>query len=114
MFYTGISQILSGFIGKLVVPDDDHPDNDDFQLRDCEDDYIEFDQSDISLQEKQAAIATDSNLLNALRVCWEVSSRTYNCGRCKRCTRAIPARRLVESLRRREASINKSRPLILK
>ncbi|MBT4584995.1 MAG: hypothetical protein HOC93_07955 [Phycisphaerae bacterium] len=111
--YAGISHMLSGSITTLVVPEDDNLSNYNTHLSDHFDECVEFDRSNLSLKEKQGVIARNSNLLNSLRVCWEVSSRTYNCGRCKRCTRAIPARRLVESLRRREAKINASRHLVV-
>ena len=113
LLYAGIRGVLGGNIATLVVPLDYKAGTDSESLPDHNHDGIKLDFCELPPPEAQRAIATDSQLMNALRVCWEVANRTYNCGRCKRCTRAIPARRLVESMKRREASTITSRHQIL-
>lgn len=54
--------------------------------------------------EMNRALASDWITLEALRVCWDNPYRSYNCGRCSKCTRSVPARRLVELLARESRS----------
>ncbi len=110
LLHAGISGVLAGEISTMVVPVTHQPGEEITRPGD----RVELDFNQLTLADKQLAIARDSRLMNSLRVCWEVASRTYNCGRCRRCSRAIPSRRLVESLRRREANLNMSRRRILK
>ncbi len=39
--------------------------------------------------EKARYIASDEQILNSLRVCWENPDNAYNCGRCEKCTRTM-------------------------
>tara|TARA_B100001964_G_scaffold242342_1_gene316872 strand:+ start:5407 stop:6369 length:963 start_codon:yes stop_codon:yes gene_type:complete len=103
-FYAGLGHILNGNISTLRIPGSKK-----FQKYEQEEGFepklVVHDTGQLTLSEKQARMASDRYLMDALRVCWENPRRSYNCGRCKRCTRRIPARRLLESLRRREAKL---------
>ncbi len=49
---------------------------------------------------KLEELKVNNDILEALRVCWENPRRTYNCGRCTKCTRRVSPARLVELLSR--------------
>jgi len=98
-----IGILLSGQLSKLFVPNPalsagldrifngTYPDQ---QIR------FAHDGIDVDPLIKMDALRTDQTILRSLQVCWDNPQRDYNCGRCKKCTRRVPSRRLVELLGR--------------
>jgi len=62
--------------------------------------HVHHHDPDIEHEDKIESLKSNGTILEALRVCWENTNRSYNCGRCKKCTRRISANRLVELLSR--------------
>jgi hypothetical protein len=108
-----IDTLLSGHVGKLLVPGtgadeqqvSQHPPRRELPL--LFDSYlptsrIQLDQDGAGVEhlDKLESLKDNHTILEALRVCWENPDRAYNCGRCKKCTRRVSASRLVELLSR--------------
>ncbi len=71
---------------------------------------IQFDyqSATVELSDKMESLQTDHTILEALRVCWENPDRSYNCGRCIKCTRRVSAKRLMELLRRDSRALQRN------
>jgi len=108
-----IDTLLSGHVGKLLVPGkgsgeqavSEHPPRQGLPL--LFDSYLptsrihlDQDGADVEHLDKLESLKDNHTILEALRVCWENPDRSYNCGRCKKCTRRVSASRLVELLSR--------------
>jgi hypothetical protein len=108
-----IDTLLSGHVGKLLVPDSDtgkqtvteHPARKELPLLfesylPTSRIHLDQDGADVEYHDKLDTLKNNHTILEALRVCWENPDRSYNCGRCKKCTRRVSAGRLVELLSR--------------
>jgi len=62
--------------------------------------HLDHDGAEVEHVDKLESLKYNHTILAALRVCWENPDRSYNCGRCKKCTRRVSASRLVELLSR--------------
>jgi hypothetical protein len=106
-----IDTLLSGHLEKLVVPGDrSHPLHEHSPHRALpvlidsllpgNRVHVHHHDADIEHEDKIESLKSNGTILEALRVCWENTNRSYNCGRCRKCTRRISANRLVELLSR--------------
>lgn len=107
---TVIDILLSGHLEKLMVPGitpglHDHPPRPDLPL--LFDSYLPTNRihldphsAHVEHLDKLESLKHNHTILEALRVCWENPDRSYNCGRCKKCTRRVSASRLLELLSR--------------
>lgn len=98
-----IGILLSGQLSKLLVPNP-APSSEglDTIFDGAFPDLMRFahDGMEVDPLDRLAALRTDQTIVQSLQVCWDNPLRSYNCGRCKRCTRRVNPHRLVELLER--------------